>query len=206
MGVGGSKRPGEAVGEPSEVPDELVVRAVAGDADAAATILGIVRPIVVRYCRARLGRSPVAVDDVAQEVCLAIWRALPGYRLQGRPFLAFVYSIASRKVVDAHRSVARDKSRPVAEVPDLPVDADDPEEGALRAEVAADVHRLLDLLPPPQREILALRVVVGLSAKETAEAVGSTPGAVRLVQHRALAKLRQAVAAGELAPAAPLAG
>ena len=51
--------------------------------------------------------------------------------------------------------------------------------------------RLLEVLPAKQREIVVLRVVVGLSAEETADAVGSTPGAVRVAQHRALARLRR---------------
>jgi RNA polymerase sigma-70 factor (ECF subfamily) len=53
------------------------------------------------------------------------------------------------------------------------------------------MSRLLEQLPEKQREIIVLRVVVGLSAEETAEAVGSTPGAVRVAQHRALARLRK---------------
>jgi RNA polymerase sigma-70 factor (ECF subfamily) len=53
-------------------------------------------------------------------------------------------------------------------------------------------------LPPKQREILVLRVVVGLSAEETADAVNSTPGAVRVAQHRALSRLRKALAGEEL--------
>ncbi len=48
----------------------------------------------------------------------------------------------------------------------------------------------LAILPEKQREILILRVVVGMSAEETAEAVGSTAGAVRVAQHRALARLK----------------
>jgi RNA polymerase sigma-70 factor, ECF subfamily len=44
---------------------------------------------------------------------------------------------------------------------------------------------------------LILRVVVGLSAEETAEAVGSSPGAVRVAQHRALARLRAEVIGAE---------
>lgn len=60
------------------------------------------------------------------------------------------------------------------------------------------MSELLDLLPGKQREILILRIVVGLSAEETAEAVGSTAGAVRVAQHRALARLKSAiVAAGQ---------
>ena len=49
-------------------------------------------------------------------------------------------------------------------------------------------------LPEKQREILTLRIVVGMSAEETAEAVGSTPGAVRVAQHRALARLKSEIA------------
>ena len=153
-------------------------------------MLAIIRPLVVRYCRARLGRldrSSVSADDVAQEVCLAVLTALPGYRVQGRPFLAFVYGIASHKVIDAHRAATRNRAEPVADVPDAVEAADGPEQRALRVELSDEMGRLLEQLPEKQREILVLRVVVGLSAEETADAVGSTPGAVRVAQHRALA-------------------
>jgi RNA polymerase sigma-70 factor (ECF subfamily) len=60
------------------------------------------------------------------------------------------------------------------------------------------MKQLLDVLPDKQREIVVLRVVVGLSAEETAEAVGSTPGAVRVAQHRALARLRKTLSAEEV--------
>jgi RNA polymerase sigma-70 factor, ECF subfamily len=179
--------------ETTDVSDELVARAMTGDRVAVGHVLTIIRPLVVRYCRARLGRerSFATADDVAQEVCLAVLTALPGYRVQGRPFLAFVYGIASHKVIDAHRAATRNRSEPVAELPDAAEAADGPEQRALRVELSAEMGRMLDLLPEKQREILVLRVVVGLSAEETAEAVGSTPGAVRVAQHRALARLRK---------------
>ena len=53
---------------------------------------------------------------------------------------------------------------------------------------------MLDALPDAQREVLVLRVALGLTAEETAALVGSTPGAVRIAQHRGLARLRLAVA------------
>jgi RNA polymerase sigma-70 factor (ECF subfamily) len=49
---------------------------------------------------------------------------------------------------------------------------------------------LLDRLPENLRELLLLRVAVGLSAEETGRALGMTPGAVRVAQHRALSRLR----------------
>jgi len=54
---------------------------------------------------------------------------------------------------------------------------------------------LLDTLPERQREILVLRLVVGMTAEETAAAVGGTAGAVRVAQHRGLAKLKETLAA-----------
>jgi RNA polymerase sigma-70 factor, ECF subfamily len=182
--------------ETTDVPDELVARAMTGDPQAVGAVIAIIRPMVVRYCRARLGRmdrSSVSADDVAQEVCLAVLTALPGYRVQGRPFLAFVYGIASHKVIDAHRAATRNRSEPVADIPDAIESADGPEQRALRIELSSEMGKLLETLPEKQREILVLRVVVGLSAEETAEAVGSTPGAVRVAQHRALARLRKSM-------------
>lgn len=185
----------------TDVPDELVARAMAGDTGAVGHVLAIVQPLVVRYCRARLGwkdRSSVSADDVAQEVCLAVLTALPRYRAQGRPFRAFVYGIASHKVIDAHRTAGRNRSEPVADVPDSVEVADGPEQHALSVELSDEMGQLLEQLPDTQREILVLRVVVGLSAEETAEAVGSTPGAVRVAQHRALARLRKSMTEEEV--------
>lgn len=176
---------------PETVTPETVAAALGGDRRSVEHLLRVVRPAVLRYCRARLGSS--AADDVAQEVCLAVLQALPRYRDQGRPFLAFVYGIAGHKVADAHRYNARNRVDPVADVPDGPLLEAGPEALVLRGELSEEMSRLLALLPAKQREILVLRVVAGLSAEETAEAVESTPGAVRVAQHRALTRLRKAV-------------
>src|SRR5882724_4337218 len=174
--------------------------AVGGDQPSLERLLAWLRPLVLRYCRARVGRQEktfASADDVAQEVCLAVLTALPGYQDQGRPFLAFVYGIAAHKVADAHRAVARNRAEPVADVPDMPELAAGPEQRAMRGELTSRMAVLLRVLPAKQREILVLRVVVGLSAEETAEAVGSTPGAVRVTQHRALARLKAEITATE---------
>ena len=196
---------GDPVGTDPRELDRLVAGALAGERGAMDTLLRILRPLVVRYCRSRLGgydRVNATPDDVAQEVCLAVLRALPTYQDQGRPFLAFVYGIAQHKVVDAHRSAGRDRSDPVDELPEEQDVRDGPEQHALNLSESHDMASLLAELPEKQREVLRLRVVVGLSAEETAEAVGSTAGAVRVAQHRALTRLRQLIVerGGEGAP------
>lgn len=173
---------------------DLVPRAATGDRRSLQRIIEIVHPMVLRYARARIGggRQPTS-DDVAQEICLAVAMSIGNFVDQGRPFMAFVYGIASNKVADAHRAMARDKSTPTEEVPEHTPETFTPEDFALIQDGSNKVRELLDLLSEKAREILILRVLVGLSAEETAEMVGSTPGAVRVAQHRALNSLRKAL-------------
>jgi RNA polymerase sigma-70 factor (ECF subfamily) len=179
----------------------VVADAVAGSRAAVEQVLALVRPLVLRYCRARIGwqsRSYSGADDVAQDVCLAVLTALPRYVDQGRPFMAFVYGIAAHKVNDAHRAAARNRIDSVATLPDGPTTDAGPEQQVMHGETSSRIGELLQVLSAGQREILVLRVVVGLSAEETANAVGSTAGAVRVAQHRALARLRMATSRADL--------
>jgi RNA polymerase sigma-70 factor (ECF subfamily) len=174
---------------------DLVRRAARRDADAMAVLLTELRPGLVRYCRARLGRiggAYTTADDVAQEVCLALLRALPTYRDVGKPFSAFVYGIAAHKVADAQRAAVRNSvAAPVAEISDEPDTTESgPEQSAERSDLARRLSGLLARLSETHREIVLLRVAVGLSAEEVGEVVGMTAAAVRVTQSRALARLR----------------
>ncbi|WP_051233364.1 RNA polymerase sigma factor ShbA [Pseudonocardia asaccharolytica] len=174
--------------------ESLIGDAVVGDPAARAALLTEIHPLVLRYCRARLGRQETPVgsaDDVAQDVCLAVVSALPTYTVKGLSFRAFVYGIAAHKVTDAYRAIGRNRSEPVAEVPDAVVGDRGPENRVLSRELGEWVGELLHILTPRQREVIVLRLAVGLNAEETAEAVRSTPGAVRVTQHRALGRLRE---------------
>jgi RNA polymerase sigma-70 factor, ECF subfamily len=189
--------------ETQPVLESLVAAAVMGDATARERLLGEIHPLVLRYCRGRLGRQETlmgSADDVAQEVCLAVVNALPGYTLRGLSFRAFVYGIAAHKVTDAFRAIGRNRAEPMADLPDAPLTHDGPEQRLLSGELTERLGHLLHRLTPRQREVLVLRIAVGMSAEETAAAVGSTPGAVRVTQHRALNRLRAMV----LAPAADI--
>ncbi|MEJ8281474.1 sigma-70 family RNA polymerase sigma factor [Pseudonocardia spirodelae] len=193
--------------DPGDLVERGVLRAaVAGDPDAVRAVLAEVQILGRRLSRARLGSRDdgrTDVDDVTQEICLAAVRALRGFDADGAlPLRAVVIGIARHKIADAVRAAARNRTDAVAEVPDAVDQAPRPEDLALAAEDAATVTRLLATLDPRQAEILVLRIVGGLSAEEVARSFGSTAGAVRVAQHRALAALRLALAAsGGLSPA-----
>src|SRR5690349_1733308 len=143
--------------------DSLVEAAVAGDVVAHDRLLAVLYPLVLRYCRGRMWQRDsvkASADDVAQEVCLAVVAALRSYTITGRSFRAFVYAIAAHKVADAFRAIGRDRTDPVAELPDRAVLQDGPEQRLLAAELGEQLGRLMQSLTARQREVLVLRIAV----------------------------------------------
>ena len=154
-------------------------RAVRGEPDATAALLSNVQPGVIRYCRARLGKTGGAyttADDISQEVCIALLTALPRYRQQGVPFSAFVYGIAARKVTDAQRAAMKLAVPAIDTTLDRPDTNPGPEQQAVNADQARLLYQLLSHLPETQREIVVLRVAVGLSADEVGQRAGHDVG------------------------------
>lgn len=173
--------------------NELARRARRGDPEAAAELLARIRPGVLRYCWAHLGslgRGDQTPDDVAQDVCLAVFEALPRYEERGLPFTAFVYRIAAYKVADAHRTASAVATRPIETVPEPVDDGLDPEYRAITADLSRRLLPLLNDLTDVQREVIVLRVAAGLSAEEVGTVIGKSPAAVRMTQSRAMARLR----------------
>lgn len=179
----------------------MVEGAKAGDYMATQHLIEYLRPLIVRYCRSRIGKAVCtfsSADDVAQEVCIAVLTSLPSYRSTGRSFLSFVYGIASHKIMDFHRKRTRDRSLSMSELPDAVEPSAGPEQLMLRRELGSQLGALLTELSAVQLEVLTLRLVVGLSVAETSEAIGASQGAVRVCQHRALAKLRRHIQSSQV--------
>jgi RNA polymerase sigma-70 factor (ECF subfamily) len=171
---------------------DLATLAIGGDSRATEDLIRAVHRLVHRYCRARLSRFPGvehAADDVAQEVCIAVLSALPRYRDEGKPFEAFVYRVAANKVADVQRTAYRN-AQPLPDLPEVIDLSDGPETLAIRACDAREARTLLECLPETLRELVVLRVAVGMSAEETGRALGMSAGAVRVAQHRAVQRLR----------------
>lgn len=173
--------------------NDLARRARRGSPEAAAELLARIRPGVLRYCWAHLGslgRGDQTPDDVAQDICLAVFEALPRYEERGLPFTAFVYRIAAFKVADAHRTASAAPTWPIETAPE-PVDESwDPADRAVTADLSRRLLPLLNDLTDTQREIIVLRVAAGLSADEVGAVIGKSPAAVRMTQSRAMARLR----------------
>ena len=193
MTPGAEPLPSPAPGHTSHLDLTHLARAAQGGDEAdVEVLLERVRLMAHRYSRARLFGYPGGqhlADDVAQDICIAVLRALPRYRDRGRPFEAFVHGVAQRKVADAQRALAR-HPQPTDDLPDGVDEDPTPEDRVVHLSEVESASRLLDTLPKNLREIMLLRVVSGLSAEETGAALGMSAGAVRVAQHRALTKMR----------------
>lgn len=166
--------------------------------DDAAAWLAELRPGLYRFVRAQLAVLPGAdqtAEDVVQETCMAVLKALPTYQDRGHPFSTFVFAIALNKVRDAYRAASRTPAT-LESVPDRPDAQPGPEETLVQRSEDAEVERLLAALPDASRDVLLLRVAAGMTTEQTAEILGMSAGAVRVAQHRGLRRLRALAPAG----------
>ena len=171
-----------------------------GDHGAVGRVLAIIRPLVVRYCRARLGRmdrSSVSADDVAQEVCLAVLTALPGLPRPGPsvPRLRVRHRVAQgdRRAPGRHpqpfgtrrgRAGLDRRSRTV------------PSSARCASNCPARWAGCWTRSPTSSERYWCCAWWSGCPPRRRRRPWAPPPGAVRVAQHRALARLRKIDARG----------
>lgn len=157
------------------------------------TLYKRVYPRLFAYALRRLD-ADAARDAVAETMTRAVASA-SRYRSTGLGVDAWLFGICRHVVLDAQRAAGRARARaasgyglpPVSAVDETPSGLD----RLLSAEEAAAMRAAFARLSDADRELLELRVVMGLSAEEVASVLGRRPGAVRMAQSRALARLRR---------------
>jgi RNA polymerase sigma-70 factor (ECF subfamily) len=148
---------------------------------------------IYRYVLIRV-RNQADAEDITQQVFLKALESIGSYRWRGMPFASWLFRIAHNLVVDHWKKMSRQKVEAVAldEIDELAVGSSgDP---AALAELSFDVKQLAaacQQLTDGQREIISLRFAGGLSVAESAKVMGKSEGAVKVLQHAALVKLRR---------------
>jgi RNA polymerase sigma-70 factor (ECF subfamily) len=144
---------------------------------------------VAGYLRVHGSRDP---DDLTSEVFLRVFDHLRDFEGTEAGFRSWVFTIAHRLLIDEHRQRQRrvdtvELSEPVHES----VPGGDAEADALASIGTRRVTEVLAELAPDQRDVLTLRVVGDLTVEQVAEVLGKSRGAVKSLQHRAVAALRR---------------
>lgn len=175
------------IGLPDPDLTHVVQAAQRGSVPAFERIYRDLAPTVASYLR---WNGVADVESTTNEVMAQVHRNLGRFEGDGTAFRSWVFTIAHHRMVDDRRARGR---RPT-------VSGNEVEESALVGDAeheALDLlgdHRLralLDQLSPDQRDVVLLRIVADLSIEDVAAALGKRRGAVKSLQHRALATLRR---------------
>lgn len=170
--------------------ERLIVDAArGGDERALSELYTLYFPRVYRYILARTG-STYDAEDLAEEVFMRVIEALERFEWREAPFSAWIFRIAHNAVISQRRKDgARGRSAPLTE--GLAVDSPGPEELVESRLALNEIMKAAEKLPDAQRQVIAFRFGAGLSVAETARAMGKGEGNVKVIQHKAINKLRE---------------
>lgn len=172
--------------------ERLIVDAARAGSDAALSELySLYFPRVYRYILARTGNTYDA-EDLTEEVFMKVLEAIERFEWREAPFSAWLFRIAHNAVISQRRKDgARGRSAPLTE--GLALDSQGPDELVENRLALNEIMNAAQKLPDAQRQVIALRFGAGLSVAETARAMNKGEGNVKVIQHKAIAKLREMV-------------
>ena len=186
--------PRRARGTGAPDPDLADVRAAQRDRAAFGALYRRYVDRVYGYCFYLLGDHHDA-EDATERTFVAALAAIDGYRDEGATFRAWLFRIAHNQLANTLRSRHRQHAASLEAVAE-PRSLADPAGLLSLAEEARGLRRALDQLPDDRRQVVVLRFVDGLSAREIGAVLGRSEGAVRVLQHRALRQLAEMLATG----------
>ena len=168
---------------------KLVERAQAGERDALEELYLIHFDRIYSYLHMTVGNRHDA-EDLTTQTFLKMLESIGRFRWQAAPFSAWLFRIAHNLSMDHFR--ANRRWQPEEEVPEPPDSAErSAEDEALQSIGRQSMMSLIDTLSPEQQQVLTLKFVFSFSNGEAATILGKTEGAVKSLQHRALASLQK---------------
>ena len=142
---------------------------------------------IYRFVYSRV-REQTAAEDVTSEVFIKALKAMPRYQDTGRPFAAWLYQIAVNAIADRYRSLR--PSQPLEDFHDLSVSGPSIDEQAAQRDEIRRSWAIVEELPEQQRMALVLKFQEDMKIEDIAVAMGKTSGAVKLLIHRGVTRLR----------------
>jgi RNA polymerase sigma factor (sigma-70 family) len=191
-----STRVGEGADDPARSPGPrrspplgvLVDEARAGCAVSFERIYRQLAGQVASYLRWHRASDP---DGLTNDVFVQVHRNLATFEGDDTSFRSWLFTIAHHRMIDDRRRANR-QPRVNGEVPaDDGVGCGDVEEDAFAVLAHDEVRSLVAVLSPDQRDVVLLRIVADLSVEQVARLLDKREGAVKALQHRALAALRR---------------
>lgn len=171
--------------DPSD--EELIVRALRGDAGAFGALYDRYLDQVYRYIFYRVGDTQLA-EDLTETVFLKTWETLSKRKKAVDNFRAWLFRSAHNLVIDHYRTRKADAS--LEQAFDLHDQIASPEAQVQAGETTQALIQAINALDPQQQQVISCRFISGMSHAQTAKVMGLNEGHVRVLQHRALKRMR----------------
>jgi RNA polymerase sigma-70 factor (ECF subfamily) len=168
----------------------LIKRAAGGDSESFGRLYDIYLEPIYRYVYHHVGESKTA-EDIAQEVFIKAWKAIKSCRGKEKTFKSWLYRIAHNHTVDYFRCR---RNEPRIDDQNVAENLDSPDASLDETEEEYEIERVLSemtSLPDSQRQVVILKFLEGLDNREVSRIMGKSQGAIRVLQVRALAGLRE---------------
>jgi RNA polymerase sigma-70 factor (ECF subfamily) len=190
---------------PQEDIGKLAEAAARGDRAAVDALLGRYLPELRAFVRLRAGamvRARESSSDLVQSVCREVLQHIDRFQFPSEPaFKQWLYTTALRKILNRQEYYLAQKRDALRESPaDSDRSSDErmmqayrsfstPSRQAMLREEMERIEKAFESLPEEYREVITLAHIVGLSRSEIAAQMGKSEGNVRVLLHRALAKV-----------------
>jgi RNA polymerase sigma-70 factor (ECF subfamily) len=169
---------------------KLAQRAKGGDEAAFAEIYNRHYEDIYTYLYYRVNDGEAA-QDLAAEVFVRLVERIDSFTYRGRPILAWLYTIARNLLIDYQRQQSKALAIPLDE--QLVAKGVGPAEAVDHGLTRDCLIRSLQHLTEDQQRVVIHKLLEGRSNAEVAELMNKTEGAIKSLQHRALASLRRAM-------------
>ena len=167
--------------------DELIDKAIVGDGDAFGRLYDMHVNRVYRHIYYRVSNT-ADTEDLTQQVFIKAWQAIGRYKKTASPFLAWLIKISHNLVIDFYRSK---KSEAYIDFDMVAIKPDtDPEHIAEANFNQQQMRQAINKLHGGQQQVILMRFIEDFSYAEIAVALGKSEGAIRVILHRGLAKLK----------------
>jgi RNA polymerase sigma-70 factor, ECF subfamily len=173
-----------------EVEQRLIQCAQRGDRQAFADLYERYQPAIYTYLYYRIA-DPDCAEELTCEVFARMVQNIRHYRDQGQPFLAWLYTIAHNLRVDYYRENGKAQMVELDET--LLAEDQGPAETLEIQLKAACLKQVLGFLTEDQQFVVVAKFVEGRSNADIALLMDKPEGAIKSLQHRALAALRRAI-------------
>src|SRR5438552_16855105 len=170
---------------------KLVARAQTGDRDALEELYLLHFDRIYSYLHMSVGNRHDA-EDLTTQTFLKMLESIGRFKWRSAPFSAWLFRIAHNLAMDHFR--ARKRWQPEEEVPEPPGSEEPSAEMlAMHSIGRQSMLELIETLSPEQQQVLTLKFVFNFSNADVATILGKTEGAIKSLQHRALASLQKQV-------------